>query len=94
MALQWWRRAVFYQIYPRSFADSNGDGIGDLDGVTAHLDYVESLGVDAIWLNPSTRRRSTIGATTSATTAGFIRISAISRRSIVCWRRRIAAGFA
>jgi alpha-glucosidase len=52
MALQWWQRAVFYQIYPRSFADSNGDGIGDLDGVTAHLDYVESLGVDAIWLNP------------------------------------------
>jgi alpha-glucosidase len=52
MALQWWQRAVFYQIYPRSFADSNGDGIGDLDGVTAHLDYVESLGIDAIWLNP------------------------------------------
>src|SRR5271167_4438947 len=52
MALQWWQRAVFYQIYPRSFADSNGDGIGDLDGVTAHLDYLESLGIDAIWLNP------------------------------------------
>ena len=52
MALQWWQRGVFYQIYPRSFADSNGDGIGDLDGVTAHLDYLESLGIDAIWLNP------------------------------------------
>jgi alpha-glucosidase len=52
MALQWWQCAVFYQIYPRSFADSNGDGIGDLDGVTAHLDYLESLGIDAIWLNP------------------------------------------
>jgi len=57
MALQWWQRAVFYQIYPRSFADSNGDGIGDLDGVTAHLDYLNdgtpnSLGIDAIWLNP------------------------------------------
>ncbi|MGH7924936.1 MAG: alpha-amylase family glycosyl hydrolase [Candidatus Binatus sp.] len=52
MALQWWQRAVFYQIYPRSFADSNGDGIGDLDGVTANLDYLESLGIDAIWLNP------------------------------------------
>ncbi len=53
----WWQRAVFYQIYPRSFADSNGDGIGDLDGVTAHLDYLNdgtpnSLGIDAIWLNP------------------------------------------
>jgi alpha-glucosidase len=52
MALQWWQRAVFYQIYPRSFADSNGDGIGDLDGVTAHLDYLGALGIDAIWLNP------------------------------------------
>ena len=48
----WWRGAVIYQIYPRSFADSNGDGIGDLPGVTAHLDYVADLGVDAIWLSP------------------------------------------
>lgn len=57
MALKWWQRAVFYQIYPRSFADSNGDGIGDLDGITAHLEYLNdgtpnSLGIDAIWLNP------------------------------------------
>jgi len=49
---EWWRGAVIYQIYPRSFADSNGDGIGDLAGITAHLDYVASLGVDAIWLSP------------------------------------------
>jgi alpha-glucosidase len=48
----WWRGAVIYQIYPRSFADSNGDGLGDLAGITAHLDYVASLGVDAIWLSP------------------------------------------
>ena len=48
----WWLGAVIYQIYPRSFADSNGDGIGDLPGITAHLDYVASLGVDAIWLSP------------------------------------------
>ena len=48
----WWRGAVFYQIYPRSFADTNGDGIGDLPGVIAHLDYVAALGVDAIWLSP------------------------------------------
>ena len=48
----WWRGAVIYQIYPRSFADSNGDGIGDLPGITARLDYVASLGVDAIWLSP------------------------------------------
>jgi alpha-glucosidase len=49
---QWWRGAVIYQIYPRSFFDSNADGIGDLPGVTARLDYVASLGVDAIWLCP------------------------------------------
>jgi alpha-glucosidase len=48
----WWRGGVIYQIYPRSFADSNGDGIGDLAGVTARLDYVASLGVDGIWLSP------------------------------------------
>jgi alpha-glucosidase len=48
----WWPGAVIYQIYPRSFFDSNGDGIGDLAGVTAKLDYVASLGVDAIWLSP------------------------------------------
>lgn len=51
-SVDWWRRAVFYQIYPRSFADSNGDGIGDLDGVTAHLGYLSAIGIDAIWLNP------------------------------------------
>src|SRR5918911_523045 len=49
---EWWREAVLYQIYPRSFADGNGDGIGDLPGVTAKLDYLEWLGVDALWLNP------------------------------------------
>ncbi len=48
----WVHRAVFYQIYPQSFYDSNGDGIGDLPGIIAKLDYVKSLGVDAIWVNP------------------------------------------
>jgi alpha-glucosidase len=48
----WWKGAVIYQIYPRSFADSNGDGVGDLPGITRHLDHVASLGVDAIWLSP------------------------------------------
>lgn len=48
----WWRGGVIYQIYPRSFADSNGDGIGDLKGITKKLDYVAGLGVDAIWLSP------------------------------------------
>ncbi len=51
-AAPWWKGATIYQIYPRSFADSNGDGIGDLAGITAHLDYVAKLGVDAIWLSP------------------------------------------
>ncbi|AGB24534.1 glycosidase [Mycobacterium sp. JS623] len=48
----WWRNALFYQVYPRSFRDDDGDGVGDLDGVTAKLDYLKALGVDAIWLNP------------------------------------------
>lgn len=48
----WWRGAVIYQIYPRSFQDANGDGIGDLRGITDRLDYVADLGVDAIWLSP------------------------------------------
>src|SRR5690348_17172816 len=51
-AQPWWRGAVIYQIYPRSFCDSNGDGIGDLTGIIGKLDYVASLGVDAIWLSP------------------------------------------
>lgn len=49
---QWWRGAVIYQIYPRSFLDTNGDGIGDLPGIIEKLDYVASLGVDAIWVSP------------------------------------------
>lgn len=48
----WWKEAVFYQIYPRSFQDSNGDGIGDLKGILARLDYLKELGVDVIWLSP------------------------------------------
>ncbi len=48
----WWKEAVIYQIYPRSFKDSNGDGIGDLRGVISKLDYLANLGIDAVWLNP------------------------------------------
>ena len=51
-SLRWWQRAVFYQIYPRSFADGNGDGIGDFVGMAARLDYLRELGVDALWLSP------------------------------------------
>ena len=48
----WWRDGIIYQIYPRSFADCNGDGVGDLPGITAKLDYLADLGIDAIWLSP------------------------------------------
>lgn len=51
-AAPWWKRGVIYQVYPRSFADSDGDGIGDLAGIEAHLDHIAALGVDAIWLSP------------------------------------------
>ena len=49
---EWWRNAVIYQIYPRSFSDLSGDGVGDLAGVIDKLGYLELLGVDAIWLSP------------------------------------------
>ena len=48
----WWKDAVIYQIYPKSFQDSNGDGVGDLQGIISRLDYLQQLGVDAIWLCP------------------------------------------
>ncbi|NOT46805.1 MAG: alpha-glucosidase [Acidobacteria bacterium] len=49
---KWWKEAVIYQIYPRSFKDSNGDGVGDLRGIIEKLDYIKSLGIDVVWLNP------------------------------------------
>ena len=52
MSVQWWRDAVIYQVYPKSFADADGDGVGDLPGITAHLDHLAALGVDAVWISP------------------------------------------
>lgn len=52
MKRNWWKEAVAYQVYPRSFNDSNGDGIGDLPGLIEKLDYLENLGIDVIWLSP------------------------------------------
>ena len=52
MTKHWWQQAVVYQIYPRSFQDSNDDGIGDLPGIIKRLDYLQTLGVDALWLSP------------------------------------------
>jgi hypothetical protein len=48
----WWKHAVIYEIYPRSFQDSDGDGVGDLNGITSRLDYLKDLGIDAIWVTP------------------------------------------
>ncbi|HIV57549.1 MAG TPA: alpha-amylase, partial [Candidatus Stackebrandtia faecavium] len=49
---RWWADAVIYQVYPRSFADANGDGLGDLDGIRSRIGYLAELGVDAVWLSP------------------------------------------
>ena len=52
MKKAWWKEAVVYQIYPRSFMDTRGDGFGDLNGITMKLDYLKELGVDVLWLSP------------------------------------------
>ena len=52
MEKKWWHSAVIYQVYPRSFMDSNGDGIGDINGIISKLDYLKDLGINAVWLGP------------------------------------------
>ena len=52
MEKYWWKNSIAYQIYPKSFCDSNGDGIGDLRGILSKLDYIKELGADVIWLSP------------------------------------------
>src|SRR5215469_13027226 len=51
-SFRWWQTAVIYQIYPRSFQDSNGDGVGDLPGIVSRLEYLKDIGVEAIWISP------------------------------------------
>ena len=65
---RWLNNAIFYEIYPQSFNDSNGDGIGDFQGIIDKLQYVRDLGCNAIWINHASTRRSTMPATTYATT--------------------------
>ena len=86
----WWKGAVVYQIYPRSYADTTGSGVGDLEGIKSKLDYVASLGVDAIWLSPIIQVRTKISDM-------MLRIIAMSRRkwerltgSTRFWRRPIS----
>lgn len=84
-AQRWWRDAVIYQVYVRSFLDSTGDGIGDLAGVRTGLPYLKKLGVDGIWLSPFYPSPSTTTATTSRTTARSTPYTAISPSSTAWW---------
>ena len=71
-AAMWWNQAVFYERYIRSFQDSNDDGIGDLNGITSRLDYLQDLGVNAIWITPFYPSPRSISATTSPTTGQVV----------------------
>lgn len=72
---RWWRDAVIYQVYVRSFADSDGDGIGDLRGIEERLPYLAELGADAVWLTPFYASPQADGAMTSPTTGSLTRCS-------------------
>lgn len=72
----WWQSGTVYQIYPKSFQDTTGSGTGDLRGVIRRLDHLAELGVDAVWLTPSTARPRSTTATTSPTTARSTRRTA------------------
>ena len=80
----WWKESVVYQVYPRSFQDSDGDGIGDIPGVTRRLPYLKELGVNVIWLSPFYQSPGKDMATISAITKRSSRNSAQLRISTGC----------
>ena len=82
---RWYKDMVFYQIWPRSFKDGNGDGMGDLWGVLEKLDYIKSLGCDGIWFSPSIPLPAPTAATTSRTIWTAPRNSAAWKPSGRCW---------
>ena len=75
MERKWWHDKIAYQVYPKSFYDVNGDGIGDVKGVTAKLDYLKDLGVDIIWLSPIYKSPLADEAMTFPIIMGLIRVS-------------------
>ena len=75
----WWKNSVVYQIYPRSFKDSNGDGFGDLKGIIEKLPYLQNLGIDVIWLSPVFDSHRTTTVTISVITGRSTRASEVTR---------------
>ena len=91
---RWYQRAVFYEVFVRGFFDANGDGTGDLRGLTEKLDYLEWLGIDCIWLLPFYQSPLRTVATTSATSSRASPSTATSATPCSWWRTRIAAASA
>ena len=91
---QWFKDAVVYQIYPKSFMDADGDGLGDLRGIIGKLDYLKELGIDVIWLNPCYKNSGGTAAMTSATIARLPRSWARWRILTSCLLRRTSAASA
>ena len=87
MQKKWWHDKVAYQIYPKSFLDTNGDGIGDIEGIISKLDYLKELGVDIIWLSPIYKSRLWIRAMIFRTIMQSLKNSERWRNSTNCLRR-------